>query len=109
MADGVAADDQRIARRRPNAAIQIVDDFSGGTRASGGECPAVTRQRGAHLKAPASENVERRVVVLDQLVAPLAYSRNVIRDFLEHRGDSWVEDLGFARETPAVGGVCRSL
>src|ERR1041385_9205743 len=71
MADRVATDDETIAGRTSDRSIQVVDYLGGGPRRTRGERPTVLGQRGAHLKTPTPKDVERGVIVFDQLEAPL--------------------------------------
>src|SRR5438046_8739307 len=100
MAHRVAADDQALAGRSPNCKIQLVNYL--GRRAPGprGERPAVPRQRGTHLKAPPAEDVERRIIVLDQLEAPLPQSRDVVAHFLSNLRHGGIEERAVALQAP---------
>src|SRR5512146_3235703 len=102
MAHRVAADDEALARRRANVAIELVDHFSRRAIGARGEGPAVARERRAHLKSPTPEDVERGVVVLDQLEAPLAKPGNVARDLLPSLRHAWIEKASIARKAPRI-------
>src|SRR5262245_8560766 len=102
VAHGVAADDERITGPFANGAIEIVDDFGRGSRWSGGERPTVARHRAAHLKAPATENVEGGVIMLDQLIAPLAEPAQIDDHLLANAVDRGIENVAIARESPGV-------
>src|SRR6266566_9551142 len=100
MAYCVAADDEALAGRCANCEIQLVNHLGRCAPGPRGERPAVLRQRGSHLKAPSAEDVERRIIVLDQLEAPLPQSRDVVGHFLQNLWHSWIEERAVARQAP---------
>src|SRR5258708_22290748 len=101
MAHGVAAYHETLAGSHANGSIQLIDDFGRGLRRAGCEAPAVACERRSHLVAQSAEDVERGVVVLDQLEAPLAQPDNVVGDFLSNVGHTRVENASVARKAPA--------
>src|SRR5207245_1094136 len=102
VAHRVAPDDQRVAGGLPDGAVQLVDHLRGRARCSRGERPAVTGQRRAHLESPTPEQVERGVVVFDEVEAPAAQAADVRGDLRADLGNGGVEHGAVARQPPGV-------
>ena len=78
-------------RRFANRAIQSERDFGGGL-APVGEMPSPVGQIRTHAGSPAAQQIEARVIVLDQLEAPGHHAADILADHLHHLGDGGVED-----------------
>src|SRR6185437_177651 len=109
MAHGVAADDETLARSRADGCVEIGYDFCRRPASAGCKRPFTAREVGAHLEAPSTEDVERRVIVLDQLEAPFAQSCNVFGDLLTDFWHRWIEYRSFTCEALVVRCVSGGL
>ena len=95
MADGVTADQQRVARGMADGRIQSPNDLGGGARSVGKATGAPAEILG-HLKAPARAEVIGRVIVLDHLEAPIAQGADLAFDVDQRVGHARVEQEVFA-------------
>jgi len=90
MPDRVAGDQDGRASGLVDSLVQGAPDL-GGRPASIGEGPARVGDLSAHLRAPASKQIEGRVVVLDQFVAPVDEPLDVGADALQRLGHAGVK------------------
>ena len=94
----------RAPGRFANRAVEGQHNFGGGAGAVG-EMPAGFGEVGAHREAPAAQQIETGVVVLDQLETPGGHAADILADGFERLGKARIERrVAGAGARPEAGG-----
>jgi len=96
VAERVAAENQRVARRFGDGAVQRKHDLRRGA-GTVRERKRLAMRRGPHLEAPKPEQVEAAKVVLQQFEAPAGHRGDGLADVREHVRHARIEHVSERR------------